>query len=44
MILFGLVFFINIRKDVEYFIKIVNQIQDDGYYDRYYDYGEYQIF
>ncbi|STI87442.1 Uncharacterised protein [Escherichia coli] len=31
MILSGLVFFTNTRKDVEYFTKTVNQTQDDGH-------------
>jgi hypothetical protein len=44
MILSGLVFFTNTRKDVEYFTKTVNQTQDDGHHDRYHDYGEYQTF
>ena len=44
MILSGLVFFTNTRKDVEYFTKTLNQTQDDGHHDRYHDYGEYQTF
>lgn len=44
MILSGLVFFTNTRKDVENFTKTVNQTQDDGHHDRYHDYGEYQTF